>query len=212
MQKQYFVETLSSTPIIAIMRAKQAESLIDAAHALKSGNITLIEVTLTTPNALKIIERARTQLGDSVVFGAGSVLDAESARAAILAGAQFIVMPTLNIETITLSKRYSIPVMPGAFTPTEIQTAWEAGADMVKVFPIDALGAKFMKSVKAPLPQVKLAAVGGVSLDNIADYFKNGADAVGVGGTLVNDALLEQQDFEEITRRAKAMVEAARQS
>lgn len=210
MQKQCFAEALSSTPIVAILRARQAESLIDAAHALKDGNITLIEVTLTTPNALKIIEQARSQLGDAVVFGAGSILDAESARVAILAGAQFIVTPTLSIETISLCKRYSIPVMPGAFTPTEIQTAWEAGADMVKVFPIDALGTKFMKSVKTPLPQVKLAAVGGVSLDNVADYFKNGADAVGVGGTLINDTLLEQRNFEEITRRAKAMVETIR--
>ncbi len=205
-----FETTLTTTPIIAIMRANSSDALIDAGKALHAGGISLIEVTLTTPGAVRTIESARDTLSDEVIFGAGSVLDAESARAAIFAGAQFIVTPTVKVATIELCKRYGVPVVSGAYTPTEILTAWEAGADMVKVFPVNVMGPGYIKAVKAPMPQLKLAAVGGISTENLADYLKAGADALGVGSTLVNEGLLAEANFSEITRRAEAMVVATR--
>lgn len=201
-----FGQVIAETPIVAIMRGSSADALIEAAAALRDGGIPLIEVTLTTPGALRTIEQARDQLGEGVIFGAGSVLDPESARASILAGAQFIVTPTLKVSTIEVCKRYSVPIVCGAYTPTEILTAWEAGADVVKVFPADKLGASYFKGVKAPMPQLKLAAVGGVSMDNAAEYLQSGADALGVGSTLINDKLLAEKDFPEITRRAATLV------
>jgi len=189
--------------VVAIMRAKSSDQLLAAAEAILEGGVRAIEVTMTTPNALEVINQATTRLGDNVLFGAGSVLDSETARAAILAGAQFIVCPTLNLGTIETCKRYSIPVVPGAYTPTEILTAWQAGATMVKVFPASIGGPGYIKAVKAPLPQVKLSAVGGVDLDNMADFIRAGCEGVGVGSDLVNQKLLDAKDFREITERAR---------
>lgn len=189
--------------IIAIMRASDASFLLDAARAVLEGGVDVIEVTMTTPNALNVVKEAVSQFGTKVLFGAGSVLDPETARAAILAGAQFVVSPTLNLRTIEMCKRYSIPVIPGAYTPTEILTAWEAGADIVKVFPASVGGPGYIKALKAPLPQVRLAAVGGVNLDTTADFISAGVDVVGVGGELINLRLLEERKFEEITQRAR---------
>lgn len=193
--------------IIAILRASSPQSLIDAANALKLGGVTVIEVTLTTPGALDIIKQARQVFGDEVLFGAGSVLDPESARTAIFAGADFIVMPTTNIEVIQLCRRYSIPVLPGAYTPTEIVTAWQAGADMVKLFPASNGGPEMLKALKAPLPQVKFVPVGGVEIENTANFIRAGASAVGVGSSLVNDQLLSTKRFVEITDRARRFIE-----
>jgi 2-dehydro-3-deoxyphosphogluconate aldolase/(4S)-4-hydroxy-2-oxoglutarate aldolase len=198
------LQRILKSGVIAIMRAPDATQLLDAAKAIHEGGIEVIEVTMTTPNALTVIEEAVRRFGNSVLFGAGSVLDAETARAAILAGAQFVVSPTLNLQTIELCKRYSIPVIPGAFTPTEILAAWEAGADVVKVFPASAGGGPgYIKAIKAPLPQIRLAAVGGVSLENTAEFFRAGVDAVGVGNELVNARLLEAKDFKAITSHAR---------
>jgi 2-dehydro-3-deoxyphosphogluconate aldolase/(4S)-4-hydroxy-2-oxoglutarate aldolase len=198
------IQRILKSGVIAIMRAPDATRLLDAAKAIHEGGIEVIEVTMTTPNALTVIEESVHGFGDSVLFGAGSVLDAETARAAILAGAQFVVSPTLNLQMIELCKRYSVPVIPGAFSPTEILTAWEAGADVVKVFPASAGGGPgYIKAIKAPLPQIRLAAVGGVSLENTAEFFRAGVDAVGVGNELVNAKLLEARDFKEITNRAR---------
>ena len=158
---------------------------------------------MTTPGALNVISQAVTRYGTDVLFGAGSVLDPESARAAILAGAQFVVCPTLNLETIKLCKRYSVPVMPGAYTPTEILTAWEAGADIVKVFPASVGGPEYIRAVKAPLPQVKLMPVGGVDLDTTADFVRAGCEVVAVGSALVNQKLLDARDFDTLTARAR---------
>ena len=195
--------------IIAIVRASSAsiDQLLAAADAIKAGGVNAIEVTLTTPGALNAIGEARRRYGPDVLFGAGSVLDAESARSAILAGAQFIVCPTLNVKLIELCKRYAVPVMPGAFTPTEILTAWEAGADWVKVFPVTAGGSGYLKAVKGPLPQVRLAAVGGVNLSNTAEIIKAGAEVVGIGNQLINQQLLEDGDFKAITDRARQLRE-----
>lgn len=209
MSKVDALKILLEKKIVAIMRAKDSEQLIETARAIRAGGMTVIEVTMTTPNALSVIEKARSMFNNDVLFGAGSVLDAETARAAILAGAQFIVCPSLKLETINMCKRYSIPVMPGAFTPTEILTAWEHGADIVKVFPTSLGGASYIKAVKAPLPQVRLAAVGGVNLTNIAEFFKAGCEVVGIGGELVSQDLLDKRDFETITDRATKFLQAA---
>jgi 2-dehydro-3-deoxyphosphogluconate aldolase/(4S)-4-hydroxy-2-oxoglutarate aldolase len=197
------------TGVVAIMRAKSSDQLLEAAEAVLAGSVKAIEVTMTTPNAIEVIKQATEKFGSEVSFGVGSVLDPETARAAILAGAQFVVCPTLNVKTIELCKRYSIPVMPGAYTATEILTAWEAGADVVKVFPASIGGPSLIKALKGPLPQVRLAAVGGVDLSNTADFFRAGVECVGVGGELVNQKLLEAGDFSAITERARGFRQQA---
>ena len=207
------LQKILSGGVIAIMRAPSATQLLDAAKAIYEGGVDIIEVTMTTPGALSVVEQAVSQIGDRVLFGAGSVLDPETARLAILAGAQFVVSPTLNLETIEMCKRYAVPVIPGAFTPTEILTAWEHGADIVKVFPASVGGPAYIKAIKAPLPQIRLAAVGGVTIENTAQFFSAGIDVIGVGAELVNARLLESGTFDEITRRARAFrqeVEKAR--
>lgn len=194
---------LFETGVVAIMRAKSPDQLLAAAEAIMKGGVNVIEVTMTTPNALNVIKEATDRFSDDVLIGAGTVLDPETARAAILAGAQFIVTPTLNKKTIKICRRYAIPIIPGAYTPTEILTAWEAGASSVKVFPASAGGPAYFKAIKAPLPQISLTAVGGVNVENTADFFGAGVDVVGVGGELVSQKLLDQGDLKEITRRAE---------
>jgi 2-dehydro-3-deoxyphosphogluconate aldolase/(4S)-4-hydroxy-2-oxoglutarate aldolase len=205
MDKREMMELIQKTGVIAIMRAKSSDQLLAAADAIKAGGVQVIEVTMTTPGALDVIRQATGRYGADVLFGVGSVLDPESARAAILAGAQFVVSPTLNLKTIEICHRYAIPVVPGAYTPTEILTAWEAGADMVKVFPASVGGPTYLKAVKAPLPQISLVPVGGVNLDTTADFIRAGADAVGVGSALVSQRLLEAGDFATLTERARLL-------
>jgi 2-dehydro-3-deoxyphosphogluconate aldolase/(4S)-4-hydroxy-2-oxoglutarate aldolase len=205
MDKREMMELIQETGVIAIMRAKSSDQLLAAADAIKAGGVQAIEVTMTTPGALDVIRQATERYGADVLFGVGSVLDPESARAAILAGAQFVVCPTLNLKTIELCHRYAIPVVPGAYTPTEILTAWEAGADMVKVFPASVGGPAYFKAIKGPLPQVKLVPVGGVDLDTTADFIRAGADAVGVGSALVSQKLLDAGDFAALTERARRL-------
>ncbi len=195
------------TGVVAIMRANSPDQLLGAAKAVLEGGVAAIEVTMTTPGALDVIREATCQFGKEVLFGVGSVLDGETARAAILAGAQFVVCPTFKCETVEVCKRYSIPVVPGAYTPTEILTAWEAGANAVKVFPASAGGPAYLKAVKAPLPQISLSAVGGVNIENTAEFIRAGADFVGVGGELVNQKLLDACNFAEITVRARSFQE-----
>jgi 2-dehydro-3-deoxyphosphogluconate aldolase/(4S)-4-hydroxy-2-oxoglutarate aldolase len=203
MKKAEAISLIQTSGVIAILRAKSSSNLLKAADALRAGGICAIEVTMTTPGALSIIEQAAAKYDAGVLFGAGSVLDAESARAAVLAGAGFIVAPSLKVEVIEICRRYSVPVCPGAYTPTEIVTTWESGADMVKIFPASVGGPDLIKALKAPLPQVEMVAVGGVELENTSAFIRAGATAVGVGSSLVNDRLLEAGEFEEITARAK---------
>jgi 2-dehydro-3-deoxyphosphogluconate aldolase/(4S)-4-hydroxy-2-oxoglutarate aldolase len=197
------LELIRQTGVVAIMRAKSSDQLLAAADAIRAGGVNAIEVTMTTPGALNVISQAVARYGAEVLFGAGSVLDPESARAAILAGAQFVVCPTLNLQTIALCKRYAVPVMPGAYTPTEVLTAWEAGADIVKVFPAEIGGPAYIKAIKAPLPQVRLMPVGGVDLNTTAGFIRAGAEVVGVGSALVDQKLLDAQDFDTIAERAR---------
>jgi 2-dehydro-3-deoxyphosphogluconate aldolase/(4S)-4-hydroxy-2-oxoglutarate aldolase len=189
------------------MRAQSSNQLIAAADAINKGGVKAIEVTMTTPGALEVIKEAKTRYGSDVIFGAGSVLDAETGRAAILAGADFVVSPTLNLELVKLCNRYSIPTAPGCYTPTEIITGWEAGADFIKIFPASFGGPGLIKALLAPLPQVQLIPVGGVNLDTAADFISKGAAALGVGSSLVNQKLLDAGDMDELTRRAIAYIE-----
>ena len=201
------LNSIKEKGVVAIMRANNSDHLLIAADAIKAGGVNAIEVTMTTPDALDVIKKATTKYGDDVIFGIGSVLDSETARAAILAGAQFVVCPTLDLKTIAICKRYSVPVMPGAYTPTEVLTAWQAGADMVKIFPASVGGPGFIKALKGPLPQIKLVPVGGVSLDNTADFIRAGAETVGVGGSLINQKLLQAKEFDAIADNARRYCE-----
>ena len=203
MEKEKRLELMRETGVVAIMRANSPDQLLSAADAIKEGGVNAIEVTMTTPGALDVIKQATSRYGSEVLFGVGSVLDPESARAAILAGAQFVVCPTLDVRTIALCRRYAVPVMPGAYTPTEILTAWEAGADIVKVFPASVGGPGYIKAVKAPLPQVRLMPVGGVDLNTTAEFIRAGCDLVAVGGALVDQKLLDARGFAAITERAR---------
>ncbi len=198
--------------VVAVVRLDSGDQLIKVAEALKAGGVTAIEFTVPTPGALDMIKQASAYFGDEVIMGAGTVLDAETARAAILSGAQFIVTPALNLKTIQLCRRYGKPVIPGGLTPTEILTAWEAGADMVKVFPADSMGPAYLKAVLAPLPQVRLAPTGGISADNAAEYLKAGATALGVGGKLVDKKAVARGDFAALTAEAQRLMQAVQQA
>ena len=206
MNKTEKLQLIRETGVIAIMRAQSSEQLIVAADAIHAGGVSVIEVTMTTPGALEVIEQAAKRHGDQVLFGEGTVLDAETARAAILAGAGFIVAPTLSLPVIALCRRYGIPVIPGCFTPTEMLTAWEAGADMIKLFPAEVGGPDLVKAILAPLPQLQIVPVGGVDLSTAAEFIRKGAAALGVGGALVNQKLLVAGDLGELTRRAAAFI------
>ncbi len=207
MNRDEKLQLIRATGVIAIMRAQSSGQLIAAADAIRQGGVRAIEVTMTTPGALDVIAEATRRYGDAVLFGAGTVLDAETARTAILAGAGFIVAPTLNLEMIALCKRYAIPVLPGCYTPTEMLTAWEAGADMVKLFPAEVGGPDLIRAILAPLPQLQIVPVGGVDLNTAADFIRKGAAALGVGSSLINQKSLESGDMTELTRRAQAFIE-----
>ena len=215
MTKLEQMQRIEACGIVAIIRANSANELIDAAAAIHAGGVNVIEVTMTTPNALQVISDVSSAYGDSVLVGAGSVLDAETARAVMLAGAEFIVSPVTRADVIEICNRYGKVVIPGAFTPTEILTAWETGADYVKVFPSSGVGASYIKDIKAPLPHIPLVPTGGINAENAAEFINAGATALGVGSSLVNNQLIEAGQFESLTERAKklsAEVQRARSS
>jgi 2-dehydro-3-deoxyphosphogluconate aldolase/(4S)-4-hydroxy-2-oxoglutarate aldolase len=185
-KKSETMRIIEETGVIAIMRAQSSGQLIAAAEAIQKGGVRAIEVTMTTPGALDVIAQAKQKLGKEVAFGAGTVLDPETGRAAILAGADFIVGPNLNLALIELCNRYGVPAVPGCYTPSEILSAWQAGADFVKLFPASVGGPDLVQAILAPLPQVRLIPVGGVDLDTAAAFMKKGAAALGVGSSLIN--------------------------
>ncbi len=209
--KAEVIEKIKQIGVLPVIRANtewEARQIIDA---VKLGGITTIEVTMTVPNAISLIENLAKDYGDELLIGAGTVLTEEIAAQCIKAGAKFIISPALNLKTIEFCNREEIAVMPGALTPTEILTAWNAGADFVKVFPASAVGgASYLKAVKAPLPQIRLIPTGGVSLDTAADFIKAGAEAVGVGGELVDLRAIREKRPEIITERAKQFLEIIR--
>lgn len=192
--------------LVAIIRAPSGEQLVQVAEALLAGGIDVLEVTFTVPGILDILKEIRAALGDRVLLGAGTVLDPETARAAILAGAEFIVTPTVNLDVIRMCHRYDKLVMAGAFTPTEILTAWDAGADIVKLFPADIGGPSYLKTIHGPLPQVRLLPTGGVNLNTLKDFVDAGACAVGLGSALVEKAALANGDMMRVQTQAAAFV------
>jgi 2-dehydro-3-deoxyphosphogluconate aldolase/(4S)-4-hydroxy-2-oxoglutarate aldolase len=198
--------------IVAVVRAPDPAGLVEVIRALAAGGVTVAEVTLTVPNALDVVREAKQALGDSVLLGAGTVLDPETCRAALLAGAEFIVAPTLNLDVIRLCRRYDRLVMPGAFTPTEVLAAWEAGADIVKVFPAEVVGPAFFKAMRGPLPQVRLMPTGGVDLNTAADFLTAGACCLGIGSQLVDPKLVAARAFDRLRDLAAKYVEVVRRA
>jgi 2-dehydro-3-deoxyphosphogluconate aldolase/(4S)-4-hydroxy-2-oxoglutarate aldolase len=212
MGRDAVVRKLIDGGIIAVVRSESGEQLARVASALADGGVLGIEITFTVPDALAVLRSVRQQLGDRIILGAGTVLDPETARAAILGGADFLVGPTLNVDVIRMAHRYDKAVMPGAFTPTEILAAWEAGADIVKVFPAEVGGPPYLKAIKGPLPQVRLMPTGGVDLTTAEAFLKAGACCLGAGSALVDPKLMAAGDFAGLTDRARKFVAAVRQA
>lgn len=210
--KNIHLQRILDCGVVAVVRAPSGEALADVAGALRAGGVEAIEVTFTVPGAPRVLEQVADELGDKIVLGAGTVLDPQTARIAILAGAEFIVGPSLNRGVIRLCRRYDKLVFPGAFTPTEVVTAWEAGADIVKIFPSDLVGPGHLKALAGPLPQVRLMPTGGVNLDTAADFIRAGACALGVGSALVEPKALAERDFARIESLARKYVEIVRQA
>jgi 2-dehydro-3-deoxyphosphogluconate aldolase/(4S)-4-hydroxy-2-oxoglutarate aldolase len=193
--------------VVAVVRAPSGRMLGDVAEALFRGGVEAIEITFTVPRAYRVLEEVADRLGEKILLGAGTVLDPETARTAILAGAEFIVAPTVNLEVIRLCHRYDKVVMPGALTPTEVLTAWEAGADIVKIFPSDLTGPRYLKAIRGPLPQVRLMPTGGVNLQTAADFLRAGACALGIGGALVEPKAVAAGDMARIESLARQYIE-----
>jgi len=193
--------------VVAVIRADSSDQLLDCAKALADGGIRAMEVTMTTPNALGVVREVVEQLSDRVLMGVGTVLDSETARAAILAGARFVVTPVMRPEIIACCRRYAVPIVCGAYTPTEALAAHDAGADFIKIFPADTLGPGYVKALKAPLPQLRLIPTGGVDLNTAGDFIRAGCDAVAAGGSLVSNEILRTADWETLTARARQFVD-----
>ena len=204
------IQKIKKLAIVPIVRTPDAKSALAAVEALYEGGVDCVEITMTVANALRAIEAIADRHGEKILLGAGTVLDPETARACMLAGAQFFVTPSLNHKTIEMARRYSRPIFPGGLTPTEILTAWEAGADGVKVFPCNAVGGpKYIKSVKAPLPHVELVPAGGVNLETIGEFLAAGSMAVGVGSELIDAHSVASGNYLTVTERARKYCEIA---
>jgi 2-dehydro-3-deoxyphosphogluconate aldolase / (4S)-4-hydroxy-2-oxoglutarate aldolase len=190
--------------VVPVIRVALAEEALEVAKALKEGGISVIEVTMTVPGAMDVIKEVSQKFKGKVLLGAGTILDAETARLALINGAQFLVTPTLNVEVIKMSNRYSAVVIPGALTPTEILTAWEAGADLVKVFPIGQVGGPaYIRAIKAPLPHIPLVPTGGVNLQNASEFIKAGAAAIAAGGELVDKQAVAEKKYSVVIENAR---------
>ena len=196
--------------IVAVIRSEKPDQLIQVVQALAKGGVTAAEITFTVPDADRVIREVRKALGDSIVLGAGTILDTETARTAILAGAEYLVTPCLNLDVIRLAKRYGTAIMPGSFSPTECLAAWEAGADIVKVFPAEVVGPPFFKAMRGPLPQIRLMPTGGVDLNTAESFLAAGACCLGVGSSLVEPKAVAAGDFERIESLAAQYVEIVR--
>jgi 2-dehydro-3-deoxyphosphogluconate aldolase/(4S)-4-hydroxy-2-oxoglutarate aldolase len=208
--KSEIISLLTNPGIIAVVRAQKQEQVIPLSEALIAGGVIAIEITMTTPNAIAAIRDAREKLGERAITGVGTVLDAKVCREAIEAGAEFVVTPICRTEFVAIARAADRPIMLGAYTPTEAQTAYEAGADFIKIFPADTLGPGYIKALRAPLPHLKIVPTGGVDVHNVGDFFKAGCAAVGVGGSMVTAKMLQEGDWAGLTRMAEQFVEAAR--
>ncbi|GAB4133786.1 MAG: bifunctional 4-hydroxy-2-oxoglutarate aldolase/2-dehydro-3-deoxy-phosphogluconate aldolase [Thermogutta sp.] len=212
MPKEQTLSRILDGGVVAVIRASSGEVLADVAAALAEGGVLCLEVTFTVPAAHRVLEDLTSRLGGRVVVGAGTVLDPETARVAILSGAEFVVSPTVHLGVIELCRRYDKAVMPGALTPTEVLNAWQAGADIVKIFPSEITGPAYLKALRGPLPQVRVMPTGGVNLLTAADFLKAGACALGVGGALVDAKAIQDRDFARITTLARQYVEIVRRT
>lgn len=194
--------------ILPVVRTESAEGAVRAIEAIYRGGIRAAEITMTVPGAIRALEKVADQFGDQIVLGAGTVLDPETARSCMLAGAQFFVTPSLNVQTIEMAKRYSKVILPGALTPTEVLTAWQAGGDAIKIFPCSAVGgAKYIKALRAPFPHIEMVPTGGVNLETVADFLRAGSCAVGVGGELIDSATIREGRFEVFEERARRFLD-----
>lgn len=205
------MQLIRETGIVAIVRGTGINSLFKVAESLKEGGVRVIEVTLNTPGAIEMIGQLVKEYGNEMLIGAGTVLDPETARSVILAGAKFILGPTLNPEVCKLCKRYNTVYVPGVLTPTEIMTAWEMGAHVVKIFPAGSVGPRYIKELRGPLPQVEMMPVGGVTLDNAAEFIKAGAVALGIGSELVDRKAVEAGRFDLLTEKARQFIAAVQE-
>jgi 2-dehydro-3-deoxyphosphogluconate aldolase/(4S)-4-hydroxy-2-oxoglutarate aldolase len=203
---------IEDTGVVAVIRLEKADVLRDVCDALAAGGVRALEVTMTVPKAVSLIEQLSSSLPADFAVGAGTVLDAETARQVILAGARFVVGPVFRPEVIEMGHRYGVPVMPGCFSPTEILTAWDAGADIVKVFPATALGPGFFKDIRGPLPQLRLMPTGGVTRENAGEWIKAGAVAIGVGTALVDKSAVKARRFDALAANARHFVSAVQQA
>lgn len=203
---------LSNPGVVAIVRLDDYSAAVEMVQALHEGGIRAVEFTYTNPRAGEAISAVVAVMGDSVAIGAGTVLDPETARAAMLHGASFIVTPTINLQTIRICRRYDVPAVIGAFTPTEMLTAWEGGATFVKLFPASAVGPKYIKDVHGPLPQIPIIPTGGVSLENCAEFIKAGAASIAIGSNLVDSKTVANEEWPVLTGRARAFVDAVAQA
>ena len=207
MKKDAVLAKIKGEKVIALIRAESSEGLLECARALAAGGLTSIELTMTTPGAIRMLEQATAELPD-FLFGLGTVLDAETARAGILAGAKFLVTPVLRPEVVTMARRYSIAVFCGALTPSEAVAAWESGADAVKIFPAEFFGPAYIKSLKGPLPQIDLVPTGGVTPENVGEFLKAGAMATAAGSALVEAKAFREKNWAAVTARAQAFARA----
>ena len=207
--KDEIISLLTRPGIIAVVRAQKAEQVLPLSEALLAGGVIAIEITMTTPNAIAAIREAHEKIGTRALIGVGTVLDADTCRAALSAGAQFVVTPVCRPDFVPLAKAAQRPLMLGAYTPTEAQTAHEAGADFIKIFPADTLGPGYIKSIRAPLPHLRIVPTGGVDAANVGDFFNAGCAAVGVGSSLVSGKILQEAAWPELSRRAAEFVKAA---
>ena len=211
---QQILSFITGVGVVPVVRTPTAESALLSVAALYAGGVRAAEVTMTVPGALKVLEKLADEFGDRLVLGAGTVLDPETARACMLAGANFFVTPNLRLSTIEMAKRYSKVICPGALTPTEVVTAWEAGADAVKIFPAHCMGgAKYIKALKGPLPHIQMIPTGGVNLETTGEFLKAGACAVAVGSELISPQFIKENrydDMRDLAARYLAAVVTAR--
>jgi 2-dehydro-3-deoxyphosphogluconate aldolase/(4S)-4-hydroxy-2-oxoglutarate aldolase len=208
MSREKTVEEIIKRKAVAVLRVKEAEKLAKVIEAIYAGGISVAEITMTVPNAIQLIEQMNNILDKNIIIGVGSVLNNKTAEAAIKAGAKFVVSPILKMEIIDISHKYNIPAMPGCFTPTEIQSAFEYGADIIKVFPADAVGIEFFKAILAPMPHLKLMPTGGVSLTNAGEWLKAGACAVGIGSALLDKKAIQENNFSKLTENARVIMKS----
>ncbi|WP_332634359.1 bifunctional 4-hydroxy-2-oxoglutarate aldolase/2-dehydro-3-deoxy-phosphogluconate aldolase [Halalkalibacter flavus] len=206
------LQEIKDSGVVAIIRGATVDNIVPISKALRDGGVKTLEITVETPNVLSLIEKASTEL-DDVIVGAGTVLDPETARAAILSGAKFVFSPTVNPETIRMTKRYGVICISGALTPTEILTAYESGSDVIKVFPSNVFGPSYLKDVHGPLPHIPLMPTGGINISNLSEYIKAGAVAVGLGSALVDTKLdMNEETLVELTRKSKEFVSAVKEA